>query len=495
MNVLLAVNGSDPRYYIHFGDGKNATSNESRIKHSYFTYGNYRLNITAFNDISSVSKNTDVTVCKPVIPISQLKVTASPTNISDPVTFTLSMAEGSDIECSFEFGDDTFEYFGSRCFNKTYLPNGVTSDKTPFMNLEFKMHHNYSKVGRYEVHVYFLNRWSSGNVTLYSLVQSPIEGLQINPLSPVIVGSFAVNWTMTNGTNVTFQLDVQGTSTSYSSFKSDMGDSPTISVKKAGVFVVSLNAKNLVSESNHSFVLVVQDDVTEVEFKTWTTSSDWGSGIPGFGKDNDTFPCEYPVKFTAMPNKGTNLTYWWKFGEGTELNTSKPTHEHKFNDMEPHKEYLTEVTVFNLVSSVTKKFLLKLETSVLGLAITDNSPVKVIYPTNFHLSFSRYGYRTCVTVHMGDGDGVFVWGVPECKKTGHKFINITDWTTPSIAFIHNYTTIGSFNVTVNAANTVSQKILHFKSVTSALSCFYPNASILGEFLGAFLVCYIRELKQ
>lgn len=488
MSVLLAVHGSEPSYYINFGDGKNATSNESRVNHSYLTYGNYYLNITAFNDVSSVSRNTEVTVCKPVIPISHLKVTASPAKISDPVTFTLSMAEGSDIECSFEFGDDTFEYFGTSCFNKTYFANGVTSDKTPFMNLEFTMYHNYSNVGRYEVNVYCLNRLSSENVTLYSFVQRPIEGLQINPLSPVIVGSFAVNWTMTNGTNVTFQLDIQGTSTSYSSFKTDMGDSATINVNKAGVFVVSLNAKNLVSESNHSIELVVQDDVTEVTFKTWTTSSDWGSGIPGLGKDSNTFPCEYPVKFTATPNKGTNLTYWWKFGDGTDLNTSEATHEHKFSESEPRKEYRTEVTVFNLVSSVTETFTLRVETSVLGLAITDNSPVKVIYPTKFHLSFSRYGYRTCVTVNMGDGVGMFALGVPECQKLHHKFINITDWTTPSITFSHNYTTIGTFNVTVNATNTVSRKLLHFKSVTSALSCFYPNASILGECLGAFLVC-------
>ncbi|XP_068694084.1 polycystin-1-like protein 2 [Montipora foliosa] len=473
-SVLMKVNGSELRYYVHFGDGKNVTSTDSRVNHSYITHGDFSLNITVLNDISSVSRITNVTVCKPVIAIDKLAVKASPTNISDPVKFNMTLAEGSDFECTFAFGDGNFEHFTTSCLNNTYFVDGVTTDKTPFMNLEYAFHHNYSKIGRYQVSVQCSNRLSTKNITLYSIVQKPIEGLELNKLSHKISGHhFPVNWTMINGTNVTFQLDVPGTPIKRSSLKTDIGDSFNITINKPGVFVLFLHAKNLVSESNHSLVLVVQEDVTSVSCRTWTTTSDWGSGIPGFGENNHTFPIEYPVNFTATPDKGTNLTYWWRFGDGSEQNTTLPTCTHQFNESEG--EYWNNVTVFNLVSAVKGVFLIKVERSVSGLAVTDNSPVKVTEETIFRLSFSRYDSKTCVTIDTGDG-GLYIAGAPKCNNGSSETKTIDAWINQSIS--HNYTTVGEFNVTVNAFNTVSREPLVFKSVTTELSCFYPKASIL-----------------
>lgn len=488
MSVGLTVNGSDPRYYFHFGDGTNVTSNESVANHSYSRHGDYYLNITAFNDISSVIRTSNVTVCKPVIPIVSLAATASPTNVSDPVEFKMTLTEGSDFECSFAYGDGTFDYFARDCYNLTYFADGVTTDKTPFINLEFKVQHNYSRAGRYEVHVNCSNRLSTANFTLYSIVQKPIEELHLIYISPKTVGRFfPISWTMTNGTNVTFQMEVQETSVTYSSFKTDVGDTSNFSVSAAGVFVVALQAKNLVSEANRTISFIVQDDVTEVSFKTWTTTSDWGSNIPGFGNASNTFPCEYPINFTATPNKGTNLTFWWRFDDRVEQNTSEPTITHKFAEGE--HEFWTSVTVFNLVSNVTAFFNVKVERSAMNLAVTDNSPVKVNRETIFQLSFSKYGFRTCVIMDMGDGQN-FVFGGTHCQDLFPRFSYVpkNDDNTLSIAHTYNYTTVDDFFVIVNASNTVSRQSLVFKSVTSALSCFYPNASILSEYRRISPVC-------
>ena len=81
------------------------TSVGSMANHSYITNGDYILSLLALNDVSSVIKVTNVTVCKPVIPIVAMEVTASPTNITDPVEFSMTMAEGSDFECYFDYGD------------------------------------------------------------------------------------------------------------------------------------------------------------------------------------------------------------------------------------------------------------------------------------------------------------------------------------------------------------------------------------------------------
>lgn len=458
------------------------TTSVSTANHSYSTHGDYILNLTAFNDISSVIRTTNVTVCKPVIPIVTLAVTTSPTNISDPVEFTMTLREGSDFECSFNFGDGSFEFYAKECYNLTYFADGANTDKTPFMNLEFKVTHNYSSVGSYAVHVYCSNRLSDANFTLNAIVQKPIEGLVMAEVTPKIRGhNFPIAWTMANGTNVTFKMEIQGAGVSHSSFKTDIGDSPTVNVdSSAGVFLVTLQATNLVSEANLSITVIVQDDVTQVSFKTWTTTSDFGSNIPGSGVDNNIFACEYPVNFTATPDKGTNLTFWWKFGDGDERNTTDSTITHPYAEGE--NVYWTNVTVFNLVSSVTKMFRLQTERSFMNPTMEDNSPVKINRTTSLQLSFTKHGTKTCIAMDMGDGLGRFVFGQSHCdvKFPQYQHVFKSDESITSISHQYTYKTIDEFWVQVNASNTVSRKTLSFKSVTAALSCFYPNATILGE---------------
>ena len=481
MNVLLAVNGTDRQYYYDFGDGTNLTSSVSIANHSYSTHGAYVLNLTAFNDVSSAINSTSVKVCKPEIPIVTLEVTTSPTNISDPVEFSMTMAEGSDFACFFDFGDNNFEFFAKECYNLTYFADGVNTEKAPFRNLVFKVSHNYSNVGRYDVYVNCSNRLSMANFSLFAIVQKPIEDLELPEIPPKILGkNFLVIWTMTNGTNVTFSLQIQETPYIYSSFKTDIGDNPLVNVSLNGIFPVTLQAKNLVSEVNRSIILIVQDDVTYVAFDTFTTVSDFGSNIHGFGPDKNIFPCEHKVNFTATPDKGFNLTFWWKFDDGTEKNTTTSSTTHQFAEGE--KEYWTNVTVFNLVSRVTKVFPVKTERSAMGLAITDNSPVKINSTTDFELSFLKYGTRTCITMDMGDGLGFFVFGRSHCRSNfpGYEYQHSNE-SVLIITHRYIYKTVDDFRVKVVANNTVSREEKEFKSVTLKLACYYPNASIVGEF--------------
>lgn len=482
LRIHVSVNGTDPQYFYDFGDQTNLTLRQSIGNHSYTTHGEYVLNITVFNFISRVTLNSTVTVCKPVIPLVGLSVTSPATNLSDPVEFTMSLAEASDFECLFDYGDGSFGFFGKSCYNLTYFADGVTADRTPFVNLKFKAYHNYTEVGRYEVYVNCSNRNSKMNDTLYAVVQKPIEDLELPYISPKIRGqNNPINWTMANGTNVTFHLEAEGTTINYTKMKTDTGDfflTTGSNIVSAGVYLVKLRAQNEVSEATRSITLIIQDDVTQVSFNTWTTTSDFGSNIHGFGPEKNIFPCEHKVNFTAMPDKGTNLTYLWKFDDGTVKNTSVSTTTHKYAETEA--EYWTNVTVHNLVSSITKSFRLKTEKSVQGLTIDDGGrPVKVNRTTTFTLGFTRFGTRTCVKMDMGDGQGLFFFGSHCQSKPPNKYESKADNTTKIIQR-YNYSTIDEFWVTVNATNTVSHLTGKYKSVTVALSCFYPKATLLGE---------------
>lgn len=482
--VHVSVNGTDPKYLYDFGDQTNLTLRQSIGNHSYTTHGEYLLNVTAFNFISSLSVNSRVTVCKPVIPLVGLSVTSPATNLSDTMEFTMSLVEGSDFECLYDYGDGSYDFFGKSCYNLSYFADGVTSDRTPFTNLELKAYHNYTEVGRYEVYVNCSNRISKMNFTMYAVIQKPIKDLELPYISPKIRGqNNPINWTMANGTDVTFHLEAEGTMINYTSIKTDTGDffmTTGSNIFLPGVYLVKLRAQNEVSEAHRSIMLIIQVDVTNVSFNTWTTTSDYGSNIHGFGPEKNIFPSEHRVNFTAVPDKGTNLTYLWRFDDGTEQNTRESTITHKYEEVEA--EYWTNVTVFNLVSNITVHFRLKTERSVLGLTIDDGGrPVKVNRTTTFTLGFTRFGTRTCVKMDMGDGQGSFVFGGSHCRSIAPNSIyKAKDEDITTIIEGYKYSTIDEFWVTVNATNTVSRLTHEYKSVTVALSCFYPNATLLGE---------------
>ena len=118
----------------------------------------------------------------------------------------------------------------------------------------------------------------------------------------------------------------------------------------------------------------------------------------------------------------------------------------------------------------------------MGLAITDNSPVKINRTTIFELSLLKYGTRTCITMDMGDGPGFVVIGGSHCETNfpGYEYEHSNE-SVLIITHRYVYKTVDDFRVKVVANNTVSRKEKEFKSVTLKLACYYPNASIVGEF--------------
>lgn len=70
-----------------------------------------------------------------------------------------------------------------------------------------------------------------------------------------------------------------------------------------------------------------------------------------------------------MFDKGINLIYLWKFGDGMVKNSSVLIIIYKYVDIEV--EYWLNVIVFNLVSNVIMFFWFKIEKSVLGVIVDD----------------------------------------------------------------------------------------------------------------------------
>ena len=492
LGIQLRIIGVDPEFLYDFGDGSNVTSRDLALNHSYTQHNEYNLTIIAWNRVSTVNQSYTIEVCKPEIPLKALKIsTVRPVNFTDEVELVMSLAEGSDFDCTFAYGDGSFDYFGKESYNLSYYHDGITADKTPFTDLRFKVLHNYSFEGYYEVRVNCSNRLSKSNTFAYATVQKPISNFQLSPINPQILGhNFITEWDMANGTNVSFVLKVAGMPI-YSSFKSNSGDQVDTSVNHisaAGEYTVEVHAENLVSNATVMTGVIIQEDITRLSVNTLTTTSDYGSHIPGLGPERNAFPCEYSINYTASPNKGTNLTYWWKFGDETEQNTTEPTITHTFAEGE--NEYWSNVTAFNLVSRVTETIRVKTEKSVQLLAVHNNSPVTVNRSTLFTLTFAKFGTQTCVAWDMGDGKGLYVFGGAHCqsRSPGHQLKTLTDENITIIQFSYEYDTVGAFWVNLFASNTVSQQSRRVKAVTVAMTCYYPNVTMKGK-------CFSRTINM
>ena len=483
--LQITVTGTNPEFIVNFGVGDtNTTTRDQSMMFSYVTQGLYNVSVTAKNNVSSVNVTVAVRVYKPVLPLIGLQLSSTPTNRSSPVIFKTKFDEASDFNCAYDLGDDQVISF---CPNLVYYVDGRTADKTPFENVKFEVNHTYAFEGYYKVTAYCANRLHNATYTTFATVQQPIIDLQLPPIPPKIFGqNVAVPWSMTNGTNVTFSLYLNNALV-YSSTKSAQGDAFTLTPShyvSDSTFTVDLRAQNLVSQANLSIQLIIEIELLRIDFMALSTTSDFGTGLPGRGNDNNAFPTEFPVNLTVVPypSNATNLTYSWDYGDAAKANTSEPTSLHQYSykvDL-----YTVRVTAFNLVSQKVGQVTVLARKSVLKLAAESDAPSKRNNTMNFTLDIDQFGSDTCFTFDMGDDSGLQVFGSNSCANmTTKQLFSYRSESTTRIELSHIYTAVGVFMVHINATNTVSRQHLQLEAPVLELVCNRPEVAMQGKMKG------------
>ncbi|XP_076458276.1 polycystin-1-like [Babylonia areolata] len=94
-------------YTFDFQDGHvnkhNSTNNSKTVHHVFHTSGTYNVTITVSNQVSSRSTTTDIIVH--VCPTAVNLTYDGPKNVSEQLTFTALVDQGSDLKYEFDFGD------------------------------------------------------------------------------------------------------------------------------------------------------------------------------------------------------------------------------------------------------------------------------------------------------------------------------------------------------------------------------------------------------
>jgi PKD repeat protein len=170
--------GSNVSYVWDFGDG--TTGNGRVVTHTYAAAGNYTAIVTATNTLGSATDTTVVNIF--IVPIAGLTATNnSPTPLDSVTTLTASVAAGSRVNYTWDFGDGT-------------TGNGRV------------ITHTYAEAGNYAAIVTATNAANSAtDTTIVNIFIVPIAGLIASNNSPTPLDSATTfTATVTAGSRVSY---------------------------------------------------------------------------------------------------------------------------------------------------------------------------------------------------------------------------------------------------------------------------------------------------
>ena len=443
---ITMINGTTPYYQVDFGDGSSDVGLNSLVNHSYSWWQVFEANVTVWNNVSQATYLLNVTVHKPVRPLINFTITSEPTNLTDPVAFMLNISDGTDYNCTWDFGD------GSKGEND-------------FDDLGTYLYHTYADVGVYVVFMNCSNRLYTTNYTTVAIVQRPILGFEFPELKPIKhTDPIVLSWSCVSGTNATYNITVEDlylddiplllqnedvTLTDDRLIGLHTVPASSASPHQYGVYVTEITVWNLVTPPKTiRRELIVDKPIENADLSA--TTSDW--------EVNTT------VTVTTVMSLGTNVTLVFDFGDG---NTYEEfvMGEFPVDGVDTNHTYLSDgdftitLLVKNSVSNITLELLLHLA-YVPDLSIESNSPQ--IHPSPALVNFT-------LVVNPGKEpptNATAIWNFGDGSPLIVKPFDFQD--------SHSYAEPGWYIVVVTVFNAISEM-----NITGMLCCVIPCCAVLS----------------
>ena len=368
-NVTM-LNGTSPYYLLDFGDGSDDLGLNRFVNHSYSWWQVFTANVTAWNNVSEATYLFNVTVHKPVEPLINFTITVEPTNLTDPTAFMLNISEGTDYNCTWDFGD------GSQGENN-------------YDHLGTYLYHTYNDVGVYNVFMNCSNRLYTINYTTVAIVQRPMLGFEFPEMDPIkYTEPLVMQWWCASGTNATYNVTVDDI---Y------LNDAPLFFQNQD----VTLSADRLIGShtlfpmQTHQFgvyliEIIVWNHVTPPQIIRRELIIDKPIEAAVLSSVDTHWEVNTTVTVTTTMDLGTNVTLVFDFGDGNtyeeffmgEFPTNAVDTNHTFLT---DGEFVVTLLVKNSVSNVTLELSLQLQ-YVPDLSLESNSPQ--IHPSPAIVNFT-----------------------------------------------------------------------------------------------------------
>jgi PKD repeat protein len=277
--------GTNVQYSWQFGDGGSAAG--SQVGHTFAAVGTYPVTLTVQNGMGTQVSLTQTVIVD--IPISGARLdVSSPTVLGSSMSFTASIAAGTNTLYRLEFGDGA-------------AVTGFAAGEV--------VSHTYAWIGPYFATLVISNSASQQVVQRRVwVVDAIIGGLEAQASSPVELGQAAVFQASTlEGTNVVYDWD-------FGDGFVDSGMAVSHTYSTAGVYRYTLTAVNLRGAARVSGQVEVKD-VPIQGLDLWAPGGEvWiGEGLVWY----------------AWVEAGSNVMYTWDFGDGEHGQGQQVTHAYR----------------------------------------------------------------------------------------------------------------------------------------------------------------------
>lgn len=446
--------GTHVSFTWSLGDGNTATG--PTAQHFYTVAGTYVAIVTATNSVSQDRVTTTVDVDEVVTGLAATN--DGPTALGTPTHFTASVAAGSRVIYSWDWGDGSIgsgpgpthiytepgsytaivtaansvsalttttavvveeAIAGLAAVNDSPtvlgMPAHFTASIAAGSNVAYvwmlgdgatasgpEVTHSYAAPGAYTVLVTASNAVSAATTTTTVVVEEAVAGLAVASNGPTVLGDVThLTATIAAGSNVAYLWDLgDGASAS--------GPAVAYIYAAPGTYSVVVTAGNAVSTATATSTVVVEESIAGLEARS----------------DSPTV-LGTPAHFTASVAAGSNVSYAWDWGDGATGTGATAAHTYTTEG-----SYTVVVTATNSVSKIAVTTTAIVEEAVAGLTATSDSPTVL-------------GDATHLTATIAAGSHVdYAWSLGDGT------------TVQGSAVAHDYAVPGAYTVVVTASNAV-----------------------------------------
>lgn len=351
-------NGTNPMYSVDFGDGSTVVGRDGLIEHAYSYWQVFEVNITVWNNVSQANITQEMVVHKPVRPLINFTVTSFPTNLSDPVAFMLNISDGTDFNCTWDFGDGNL-------------------GESDYDDVGTNVYHTYSAVGVYDVFINCTNRLYATNHSALAIVQLPIAGFVFVEPPPFRYDENpSFEWSIVQGTNATYNLTFGNIMSGERLIFQNPDFTLSSDRKSARFHYLNLNMPHI--PGVYEVTIAVWNLVTPPQYITREITFDKPINSALLTSAQTFWEVNKTVTVTTTMSLGTNVTLFFNFGDDKTVEefytgdfpTNGANTTHVF---ETDGDFVVELLVSNPVSNVSLSILLGLQ-YVPDLGLTSNSP-------------------------------------------------------------------------------------------------------------------------
>ena len=445
--VASLKNGSNPEFAFDFNDGGELmVTRRHLVDYKFNPHSHYVVNVTARNNVSEEFALLKVKVVKPVLVLRGLSLRTAPTAVNDSTKIVLYLREGSDFFCTWQFGDGSS--LNSSYHHLSFYVDGKTAEREAFQNLKFYVEHRFSSAGIFVVTTRCQNRLSSEVASAEVVIQTLVEGLNIPVIPAQSIGrEFRVFWSISSGTNATFQIGFKGGEIT-SIHTSELEGHARVVVNIPGEYFIQVTAHNLVSPiQNRSAVILAELAVTNITVNVTFASRE--------------LEIEQNATFTVQLGAGTSPMFLFDFGDGNKVKNTlgKISHAYAYKDIyltQPNFTYQVYVSAYNNVSSVSTIINVTVHRPVLQLHNMKLStlPSNVSENARIVLSIDQGSDYFC-DCDFGDGRALHRLNIPNKVYLGSVRTPVKNFNNHSYRISHVYQKSGKYHLLVECKNRLS----------------------------------------